>query len=199
MSTALECVDGRRLSCAVLEIVQEMQASPSVFDVLGVLVIPSIVAFASLAASGVALWISFQSRRDRDAERFEHAVGSMLGSIGAFMGELRIYEKSKTLWFAQWAGKLENGPGPIPPDDSVVVASVLTARMMTRDKAALRMLKEVGWVIDRYANTESKTRIEALKSIQSLIVAWMSESMNRRLVMDLMRDMKPKEKVSQSS
>lgn len=199
MPTAPDCVVDRPLSCAILEIVQEMQASPDLFEVFGLLVIPAVAAVGSVVASGVALWIALQSRKDRDVERFEHAVGSMLGSIGAFIGELRVYGKTKTLWVEKWASKSEDEFGPLPPDDSVVVASVLTARMMTRDKEARRMLNEVGWVIERYAETESKIRLEALTKVQTLVVAWMSESEDRRLVINLMKDLKPeeKEKVSQ--
>lgn len=198
MPTSPDCVVDRPLSCAILEIVQEMQAGPDLFEVSALLVIPAVAAVGSVGASCVALWISLQSRKDRDAERFEHAVGSMLGSIGAFIGELRVYGKTKTLWVARWAEKTEDEPGPIPPDDSVVVASVLAARMMTRDKEARSMLKEVGRVIERYAETESKIRLEALTKVQTLVVAWMSESEDRRLVVNVMKDLKPEEKVGQT-
>lgn len=60
------------------------------------------------------------------------------------------------------------------------------------------MLKEVGRVIERYAETESKIRLEALTKVQTLVVAWMSESEDRRLVVNVMKDLKPEEKVGQT-
>lgn len=188
MAETITCPEGPRITCAILEVADSINADPSLLDIFALVVFPCLTAFGTLAAVFVSLGVAMRAHKSETGRienereiRVKRALGSFIEELPGHIEATQRHGRAMMEYMA--LGKQPGTGSVLPPlrPSTAGLTARLAAAELDASSAEADLIKQLRRVVQWTSSDNQEVREYRLERLPGLIVEWSRGSKDWRL------------------